>query len=60
MPLKLKDVSHPSSTSTLNNWADQREQEISAHTAQIKTLTSVINSLLKKNPTLVVPNGIKV
>jgi hypothetical protein len=59
MPLKLKDVSHPSSTATLNNWADQREQEISSHTTQIRTLTSVIQSLLKKNPDLKVPNGIK-
>lgn len=59
MPLKLADLQHPSSTNTLNTWADQREQEISTHSTQLKTLTNAINDLLKKNPTLVKPNGIK-
>jgi hypothetical protein len=59
MPLKLTDINNPVSTNLVNKWADDKEQQLSQHDLQIKTLTATLASLLAKNPTLVKPNGLK-
>lgn len=59
MPLKLADINNPASTTVVNKWADDKEQQLSQHDTQLKTLTSIISDLVKKNPSLVKPNGLK-
>jgi hypothetical protein len=59
MPLKLTDINNPASTIILNGWAQGQEQTVDQHSMQIKTLTNILSDLLKKNPSLVKPNGIK-
>lgn len=48
MPLKLADITHPSSTSTLNRWADDKDHTLQQHQAQLTKLQNQINELLAK------------
>ena len=47
MPLKLADITHSSSTSLLNKWADEKDQTLQKHESLIKTLQQQILNLQK-------------
>jgi hypothetical protein len=48
MPLKLANLKHPSSTSLLNRWADDKEQTLQQHQTQITKLQNQIDELMKQ------------
>jgi len=52
MPLKLTNLQNPSSTNIINRWADEKDQTLDTHSAQIQMLIVRIAALEKlKNPT---------
>jgi hypothetical protein len=55
MALKLKnfDATH---VAVLNQWANQQENQVQAHTTQLNNLSTFLDRLFKANPDLVKPN----
>jgi quinol monooxygenase YgiN len=48
MPLKLTDITHKSSTSLLNKWADENDTTINNHSQAIQQLQAQVQALLKQ------------
>jgi hypothetical protein len=55
MPLKLANFTAPH-LAVLNQWADQQENTVQAHTKQLNNLSTFLDRLFKANPDLVKPN----
>lgn len=56
MPLKIASFEKPN-TAVLNQWANQQENQVNAHTTQLQNLSTLLDRLFKENPTLVKPNS---
>jgi hypothetical protein len=47
MPLKLPNLTHPSSTGLLNKWADENDHTVQQHSTLLRQLQKQITDLQK-------------